>query len=85
MLPNKGDCRVSAISPTFDFALARQRYHAHAAAQGNDAGLVVADNFLSPIALEALYTVALESTIFYDARATYLGAYVAPTEQRPHG
>ena len=63
----------------FDFALARQRYHAHATAQSNDAGLVVADNFLSPIALEALRTVALESTIFYDARATYLGAYVAPT------
>ena len=41
---------------------------------------IVVDNFLSPIALEALHTVALESTIFYDARATYLGACVAPIE-----
>ena len=71
-----------AISPTFDFELARQRYHEHAAAQGNDAGLVVADNFLSPIALEALRTVALESTIYYDARATYLGACVALTDRQ---
>ncbi len=69
---------AGAISSTFDFALARERYRAHAAAQGNDAGLVVADNFLSPTALKALRTVALESTIFYDARATYLGACVAP-------
>eukprot|EP01043_Picozoa_sp_COSAG02_P001647 COSAG02_NODE_35_length_49339_cov_20.375102_21_plen_213_part_00 len=83
MLPNRDNSCASAISPTFDFALARQRYYAHAATQGNDAGLVIADNFLSPIALEALHTVALESTIFYDARAAYLGAYVAPAQQRP--
>ncbi len=75
---DNGGRATSAISSAFDFALARERYHAHAAAQGNDAGLVVADNFLSPTALQALRTVALESTIFYDARATYLGAYVVP-------
>ena len=51
----------------------------HMPRRGNDAGLVVADNFLSPTALDALRTVALESTLFYDARATYLGACVAPT------
>jgi hypothetical protein len=44
---------TSAISPVFDFTLARERYHAHAAAQGSDAGLVIADNFLGDTALGA--------------------------------
>lgn len=61
---------TKVLSPTFDFALARQTYYS------SSPHFTVADNFLTPEAVDALYTLAQEATVWFDKKKSYVGAYV---------
>ena len=63
--------RKSALALTTDFAQAEKDYFA----PSNAPGLAIIDNFLSPESLHALRRMLLSSTIWFDVKNGYLGAY----------
>ena len=63
--------RKSALALTTDFVQAEKDYFA----PSNAPGLAIIDNFLSPESLHALRRMLLSSTIWFDVKNGYLGAY----------
>ena len=58
-----------ALNPHLDWAGLEEAYFAQ------DPGILSIDDFLSPPSLKAVRRFCLESTMWFDAKARYLGAY----------
>merc|ERR1712151_719563 len=67
----------TVVNPKFSFALAQRQY------QLNTPHFVIADDVLSNDALDALLTLMLESTVFFETKSTYMGAYLADGFSHP--
>ena len=72
--PEPAHAISSAINPHLDYADIERQYFEDAPGAGLE--IVTVDNFLSPPALESLFSFCLESTLYFDVKPGYLGAYV---------
>jgi hypothetical protein len=66
--PERNYLHPFALNPEFDFERIEREFKA-----GN---VLAIDNFLTPTCLTQLYNLALESTVFFDSKKGYLGAYL---------
>eukprot|EP00936_MAST-01D_sp_MAST-1D-sp1_P002522 g2522.t1 len=72
--PEPAHAISNAINPNLDYADIERQYFEDAPGAGLE--IVTVDDFLSPSALEHLFSFCLESTLYFDVKPGYLGAYV---------
>ncbi|GMH50907.1 hypothetical protein TrRE_jg7740 [Triparma retinervis] len=66
--PERNHVHPFALNPDLDFESIELEF-----SSGN---VLAIDDFLTPVGLTQLYNLALESTVFFDAKKGYLGAYL---------